>query len=392
MRVYDQDPDVVRWGLHHLVDVCTLCNDGSRRAVTKYGKDSSKVGYVSEVYLEPEQTGHVIEGYQEPMYTYIESDAVIARALQEEYSRVAAAEASGFSPLGQGSILAQDWQNPSMRHNSSGCDNDQIAAYDPINNRNKSDNSSNEEAGKADADSKQEAYDTRNRKHDEGNELHINSSSSSFGEKSRIPEDLLCSAEVTDDDSVIDGEVEKRLNQMVPIPHVPKTNGQIPTADEEISDHQRLLDRLQLYELVENTVQGDGNCQFRAISDQLYRTPDHHKDVREQVVKQLKSQPEMYDGYVLMSYGEYLKKMSKGGEWGDHVTLQAAADLFGVKIFMITSFKDTCYIEILPHVQKSKRVIFLSFWAEVHYNSIYTLEELPVLEGKKKKKWWMFGS
>lgn len=80
---------------------------------------------------------------------------------------------------------------------------------------------------------------------------------------------------------------------------------------------------------------------------------------------------------------------------------------YGVKIFVITSFKDTCYIEINPHVQRSKRgnnikslvlfilimqiyaatgqseelnhlcflyiVIFLSFWAEVHYNSIYPL-------------------
>ncbi|KAJ0100759.1 hypothetical protein Patl1_06056 [Pistacia atlantica] len=44
---------------------------------------------------------------------------------------------------------------------------------------------------------------------------------------------------------------------------------------------------------------------------------------------------------------------------------------YGVKIFVITSFKDTCYIEILPHVPKSARIIFLSFWAEVHYNSIY---------------------
>ncbi|PPR84729.1 hypothetical protein GOBAR_AA35979 [Gossypium barbadense] len=43
------------------------------------------------------------------------------------------------------------------------------------------------------------------------------------------------------------------------------------------------------------------------------------------------------------------------GEWGDHVTLQAAADLYGVKIFVLTSFKDTCYIEILPHDQKSER-------------------------------------
>ncbi|GMP84968.1 hypothetical protein CsSME_00038296 [Camellia sinensis var. sinensis] len=41
---------------------------------------------------------------------------------------------------------------------------------------------------------------------------------------------------------------------------------------------------------------------------------------------QLKSHREMYEGYVPMEYGDYLKKMSKSGEWGDHVTLQAAAD------------------------------------------------------------------
>uniref|UniRef100_A0A2N9EJF5 OTU domain-containing protein n=1 Tax=Fagus sylvatica TaxID=28930 RepID=A0A2N9EJF5_FAGSY len=37
----------------------------------------------------------------------------------------------------------------------------------------------------------------------------------------------------------------------------------------------------------------------------------------------------------------------------------------------MTSFKDTCWIEILPKFQKSSKVIFLGFWAEVHYNSIY---------------------
>lgn len=126
---------------------------------------------------------------------------------------------------------------------------------------------------------------------------------------------------------------------------------------------------------------------------------------------------------------------------------------FGVRMFVITSFKDTCYIEILPHFQKSNRrklltianilsfnpkisdtidscvgfwsVICLSFWAEVHYNSIYpeggmwrflydyhllwilldqismtywslfflcswNCVELPIPEGKKKKKYWVF--
>ncbi|GKF63057.1 OTU domain-containing protein, partial [Tanacetum coccineum] len=63
----------------------------------------------------------------------------------------------------------------------------------------------------------------------------------------------------------------------------------------------------------------------------------------------------MYEGYVPMAYSEYLKRISKSGEWGDHVTLQAAADSYGVKIFVLTSFKDTVSIEILPKVQKSKR-------------------------------------
>jgi hypothetical protein len=73
-----------------------------------------------------------------------------------------------------------------------------------------------------------------------------------------------------------------------------------------------------LYGLVELKVKGDGNCQvrvqnpsfspfcmmasrsielliyfvwtlkqFRALSDQFYRTPEHHRFVRQQVVKQV---------------------------------------------------------------------------------------------------------
>ncbi|CAH9122251.1 unnamed protein product [Cuscuta epithymum] len=78
--------------------------------------------------------------------------------------------------------------------------------------------------------------------------------------------------------------------------------------------------------------------------------------------------------YVPMAYGDYLKRVMEYGEWGDHVTLQVAGDLYGVKIVFITSYKETCFIEILPRTQKSNRVIYLSFWAEVHYNSIYPHE------------------
>ncbi|XVE96636.1 hypothetical protein REPUB_Repub02eG0239700 [Reevesia pubescens] len=283
----------------------------------------------------------------------MENDEVIACTLQEEFSHLAVAEASEFSHAAeqqqvQASSEPHDWHSPTRDYYYSGY-----------------------EYG-----------------HDESDDLVPTSSFSSPSDS----DDCSWSLELTDGYLLDDDEVGKRLNQMIPIPHVPRINGEIPSIDEAMSDHERLLSRLQVYGFVELKVQGDGNCQFCALSDQLYHTPDSHNYVRRQVVNQLKSHPEAYEGYVPMDYADYLKKMSKRGEWGDHVTLQAAADSYGVRIFVITSFKDTCYIEIVPNFQKSKRVICLSFWAEVHYNSIYLQGDLPSTEVRRKKKWWIFGN
>ncbi|KAJ6428938.1 hypothetical protein OIU84_020556 [Salix udensis] len=241
----------------------------------------------------------------------VENDAVIARALQEELSRDAASEGSG---LNNTEYVREHYNDPL---HASNVENDAIIA--------------------------------------------------------RALQEELSS------ESALDGEVGNRIAEMVLFPHAPKTNGEIPSEDQQMSDHQRLLERLKSYDCAEKKVQGDGNCQFRSLSDQLYRSPEHHQVVRELVVKQLESEPERYNGYVPMAYGDYLEKMNKSGEWGDHVTLQAAADSvhvamqlqYGVKILLITSFRDTCCIEIFPNAKKSNRVIYLSFWAEVHYDSIY---------------------
>ncbi|QCE07923.1 uncharacterized protein LOC114192270 [Vigna unguiculata] len=360
MATHDMDPDVVRWGLH-LLDVCTLSHHGSPSILTHYDPDFSRVEYVREGYCQHE---------------YVENDEAVARAYQEELSQLDSMGASGtpsYQNEGmQGTVYTQDWP-----HSSNG-------NY----------NYGNESCQNSVDESPYNMKDVENYGPSErGNDMHDIDvfGSSRSGEVPVIRDDVWDSLEISDESS-LDGEVGKRLYQMVPIPHIPKTNEKIPSDDEETSDHQRLLDRLQLYDLIENKVQGDGNCQFRSLSDQLYRSPDHHQFVREQIIQQLKSSPDLYSGYVPMGYSDYLKKMSKSGEWGDHVTLQAAADWYGVKILVITSFKDTCYIEILPQIQKSGRVIFLSFWAEVHYNSIYPEGELPSFQTRKKKKWWNFGA
>ncbi|KAI5063445.1 hypothetical protein GOP47_0021992 [Adiantum capillus-veneris] len=272
------------------------------------------------------------ESYTVRGFSSADDDEVIAQALQEELS-------------GEGSERAQDWWEwagpfADIWSAEGATQND----YDPTSNCN---------------------YDSGPDSEDEG-----------------VPQ-------ISDDFATYDGEVRKRLTHMDSVPHVPRINGEIPTIDDAAAAHQRLLDRLKLYGLSELKVDGDGNCQFRAFSDQLYRTPANHKSVRDDVVTQLASHPEYYEGYVPMKYSDYVKAMARSGEWGDHVTLQAAADFYGVRICLLTSFKDTSFVQILPRQTKSKRVIFLSFWAEVHYNSVYAEGDVTLYPGHKKKgKCW----
>ncbi|KAJ3679305.1 hypothetical protein LUZ60_017316 [Juncus effusus] len=180
----------------------------------------------------------------------------------------------------------------------------------------------------------------------------------------------------------------KRLSHLDSIPHTPRVNGEIPDVDNATLDHERLLERLNTYGLAELQVEGDGNCQFRALADQIFRNPDYHKHVRKACVKQLKEFRKNYESYVPMDYKTYLKKVKRNGEWGDHLTLQAAADRFGAKICLLTSFRDTCFIEIIPKDQSPTREFWLSFWSEVHYNSLYAVDDLP--SRVVKKKHWLF--
>ncbi|KAJ4822076.1 hypothetical protein Tsubulata_020324 [Turnera subulata] len=313
MVMYEQDSDVVQWGLR-LLD----------------GDPSFYPGYYGEIIQTDDsyEEQYIRDHYDISDCTHIENDEIIARTLQEEFSQLAVAEGSGYE--------GHQLQEPVHEHHWN-CTPTTLYNSDHENS------------------------------HEESDDTVPSSSCSSPGDE----EGYSYSPDFPDEDG-LDDEVGKRLNQMIPIPHIPKINGEIPSIDEATSDHDRLLNRLQLFGFVELKVQGDGNCQFRALSDQLYNTPDRHKLVRRRIVNQLKSHPEIYEGYVPMEYGDYLRKMSRSGEWGDHVTLQAAADSYGVKILVMTSFKDTCYIEILPIIEKSKGVFGLrcttirSIFKEIH--------------------------
>merc|ERR1719387_1668242 len=151
----------------------------------------------------------------------------------------------------------------------------------------------------------------------------------------------------------------------------PRVVQQMPTKEVADLDYMNLADRLKHYGLREKKVDGDGNCQFRSLSDQLFGTTDRHPEVRRMAISQLRSKRELYDPYVPEDYEDYVAKMAKDGEWGDHVTLQAAADVYGRRICVLSSYKTSFIIDIKPQDTKHPRVLWLSFWAAVHYNSLY---------------------
>ncbi|CAA0836987.1 Cysteine proteinases superfamily protein [Striga hermonthica] len=199
------------------------------------------------------------------------------------------------------------------------------------------------------------------------------SSSSSLNSSSHdTDDDHMIAAMLAEDERMrYDGRLGKRLSHLQSIPHTPRVIGSIPDANDATLDHGRLAQRVDTYGLAEMRIEGDGNCQFRALSDQLFQKQDYHKYVRKEVIKQLKRHRKLYESYVPMKYRHYVRKMKRMGEWGDHVTLQAAADRFEAKICLVTSFRDTCFIEILPKDITPVRELWLSFWSEVHYNSLY---------------------
>ncbi|KAG8385035.1 hypothetical protein BUALT_Bualt04G0181000 [Buddleja alternifolia] len=220
------------------------------------------------------------------------------------------------------------------------------------------------------------------------------SSSTSINSQHDVEDDQMIAVVLSEEYAKLDGAVGRRLSSLAPVAHIPRINLHFPSSSDSNLDYQRLFQRLNVYRLYEVRVAGDGNCQFRALSDQIYRSPEYHKHVRKEVAKQLKDNHALYEGYVPMKFKHYYKKMAKWGlllgEWGDHVTLQAAADKFAAKICLLTSFRDTCFIEIVPQHQVPVRELWLSFWSEVHYNSLYELRDAPVQNKPRKKHWLLF--
>ena len=131
-----------------------------------------------------------------------------------------------------------------------------------------------------------------------------------------------------------------------------------------------LAERLTFLGCEEHMISGDGNCQFRALSSELFGTQQHHAYVRLCIVEHMRAPPDDFSPFVAESFEKYLKRMARLRCWGDELTLRAALDYFGACIHLITSDSKNWHILYTPTEAKSDRHLFLSYISPVHYNTV----------------------
>eukprot|EP00177_Eucheuma_denticulatum_P001843 GFKZ01003289.1.p2 GENE.GFKZ01003289.1~~GFKZ01003289.1.p2 ORF type:complete len:424 (+),score=65.08 GFKZ01003289.1:555-1826(+) len=117
-------------------------------------------------------------------------------------------------------------------------------------------------------------------------------------------------------------------------------------------------------------VSNDGNCFFRAVSDQLYGTEDYHMKLRERACNYLSLHKEHYRFFVddEQSFEDYVSDMRKDGVWADNLELQAISMACDANIRVHQSGKPS--YDIRNHLEKNARAIHLSYHFGEHYASV----------------------
>ena len=148
--------------------------------------------------------------------------------------------------------------------------------------------------------------------------------------------------------------------------------------------------RLARLGLREREAKADGNCQFRALSFELFGTSEHYGYVRETVARLMQRKRDEFEPYVEGPWDDYVAALTNASSWGDELTLQASAEAWDVVVHVVTSSDEHYYLMygtpapspralFTPRARRKRtaqRHCFLTYTAPVHYN-VLSAEPVP---------------
>jgi len=137
-------------------------------------------------------------------------------------------------------------------------------------------------------------------------------------------------------------------------------------------------------------VQGDGNCLFRAISDQIYGEESFHRAIRRVCMDYIELESDFFKNFIVqganpMKFREYIVKKREDGIWGDDIEIQAASEIYNrsVEIFAYSDVPMRTFHESAGFGSRLTP-IRLSYHGNSHFNSI-VLNNNAKNEGFKEK-------
>lgn len=130
--------------------------------------------------------------------------------------------------------------------------------------------------------------------------------------------------------------------------------------------------------LIIREVAGDGNCLFRAISDQMTGRETRHDAYRQQCCQFMTDNEDDFAPFLLEeenhgSFSDYVAAMRRNREWGGNLELQALSLALNVNI--VVHQLDQPRWELCNHDARVVRTISISYHDGDHYNSVRALSD-----------------
>ena len=121
-------------------------------------------------------------------------------------------------------------------------------------------------------------------------------------------------------------------------------------------------------------VEGDGNCLFRSVAEQIEENENNFQEYRGKCVEYMKENKDSFAPFLDegQPIDEYIEKISKSGEWGGNLEIYALSMALHVN-FYIYIFEQPVYV--VKNWDDPKKDIMLTYHNGKHYNSLRKLEE-----------------
>jgi hypothetical protein len=126
----------------------------------------------------------------------------------------------------------------------------------------------------------------------------------------------------------------------------------------------------------------DGNCLFRAISDQVYGDPDMHDIVRNLCMDYLLAERNHFSQFVTQDFDHYVKRKRHDKTFGNNLEMQALAEMYNrpIEVYRASGTPMKIFHEGYTETSGSTP-LRLSYHRGNHYNSVINPKEHTVGEG-----------